>query len=94
MSLPSRVTRQIIRLEKQKLVTRGAADDGRGVVASITSQGRDVLSSAQLTYGAAVREHFVDRLSRPQVAAMGRTAAGSAPRCSRGGIGEGGPRLD
>ncbi|MEW5810617.1 MAG: MarR family transcriptional regulator [Actinomycetota bacterium] len=72
MSLPSRVTRQINRLEKQGLVTRGASpDDGRGVLANITPPGRDALASAQQTYGAAVREHFVDRLSRPQVAAMG-----------------------
>ncbi|TRW88857.1 MarR family transcriptional regulator [Mycolicibacterium sp. 018/SC-01/001] len=72
MSLPSRVTRQINRLEKQNLVSREASpDDGRGVLASITPQGREALSSAQQTYGAAVREHFVDRLSRPQVTAMG-----------------------
>src|SRR5689334_6913671 len=64
MSLPSRVTRQINRLEKQGLVTRGASpEDGRGVLAFISPQGRDALSSAQQTYGAAVREHFVDRLS-------------------------------
>ena len=35
MSLPSRVTRQIRRLEVQGLVRRGASpDDGRGVLAS------------------------------------------------------------
>ena len=41
MSLPSRVTRQIRRLELQGLVRRGASpDDGRGVLASITEEGR------------------------------------------------------
>ncbi|KGI70257.1 MarR family transcriptional regulator [Mycolicibacterium rufum] len=72
MSLPSRVTRQIHRLEKQGLVGRGASpDDGRGVLARITPEGREALSSALHTYGAAVRTHFLDRLTRPQVAAMG-----------------------
>jgi DNA-binding MarR family transcriptional regulator len=72
MSLPSRVTRQIHRLEKQGLVGRDASpDDGRGVLARITPEGREVLSSALHTYGAGVRDHFLDRLSRPQVAAMG-----------------------
>lgn len=72
MSLPSRVTRQIHRLEVQGLVHRGASpDDGRGVLANITTEGRDALTSAMQTYGAAVRVHFLDRLSRPQIAAMG-----------------------
>jgi DNA-binding MarR family transcriptional regulator len=72
MSLPSRVTRQINRLEKQGLVGRGASpDDGRGVLASITAEGREALSAAMQTYGIGVRTHFLDRLSRPQIAAMG-----------------------
>ncbi|MDZ4267387.1 MAG: MarR family transcriptional regulator [Mycobacterium sp.] len=72
MSLPSRVTRQIHRLEKQGLVGRGASpDDGRGVLASITPEGRDALDAAMQTYGAAVRAYFLDRLSRSQVSAMG-----------------------
>lgn len=72
MSLPSRVTRQIHRLEKQGLVSRGASpDDGRGVLARITPEGKAALASAMQTYGEAVRAHFLDRLSRPQVTAMG-----------------------
>ncbi|MBX7431047.1 MarR family transcriptional regulator [Mycobacterium sp. Y57] len=72
MSLPSRVTREIQRLEVQGLVNRGASpEDGRGVVATITEEGRMALADAMRTYGAAVRSHFLDRLSRPQVAAMG-----------------------
>src|SRR4030088_1670283 len=47
MSLPSRVTRQIRRLELQGLVRRGASlDDGRGVLASITQEGRSSVSGA------------------------------------------------
>ena len=72
MSLPSRVTRQIHRLESQNLVTRcSSPDDGRGVLATITDRGRAVLRDALATYGEGVRTHFLDRLSRTQIAAMG-----------------------
>ncbi len=72
MSLPSRVTRQIHRLERQGLVNRGASpEDGRGVLASITPKGRQALREALQTYGEAVRAHFLDPLSRPQITAMG-----------------------
>ncbi len=51
MSLPSRVTRQIRRLETAGLVRREASpDDGRGVLASITDLGREVVEDAMLTY--------------------------------------------
>ena len=72
MSLPSRVTRQIHRLEKERLVRRRSSpEDGRGVLALITDEGRDVLQAAMSTYGEGVRAHFLDRLSRPQMAATG-----------------------
>lgn len=72
MSLPSRVTRQIRRLEVQNLVTRCASpDDGRGVIATITDEGREAARDAMVTYGHDVRAHFLGRLSRPQIAAMG-----------------------
>ena len=72
MSLPSRVTRQIRRLEMQGLVRRGASpDDGRGVLASITDDGRTQVREAMVTYSEGVRNHFLVRLSRPQIAAMG-----------------------
>ena len=72
MSLPSRVTRQIRRLELQSFVERGASpDDGRGVLAIITDDGRIVVRTAMVTYAEGVRSHFLNRLSRPQIAAMG-----------------------
>ncbi len=72
VSLPSRVTRQIHRLEKLGLVGRVASpDDGRGVLASITPEGRKALGAAMKTYGVAVRTYFLDSLTRPQVSAMG-----------------------
>jgi DNA-binding MarR family transcriptional regulator len=74
MSLPSRVTRQIRRLELQGLVTRSASpDDGRGVLASITDQGRSAVRAAMVTYSEGVRSHFLSRLTRSQIAAMGES---------------------
>jgi DNA-binding MarR family transcriptional regulator len=74
MSLPSRVTRQIHRLETQHLVRRcSSPDDGRGVLAIITDDGRARLREAMATYGTGVRAHFLGRLSRAQVAAMGES---------------------
>jgi DNA-binding MarR family transcriptional regulator len=72
MSLPSRITRQIRRLEVQGLVRREASpDDGRGVLATITDDGRDAVKQAMVTYGECVRRHFLGQLTRPQVAAIG-----------------------
>jgi DNA-binding MarR family transcriptional regulator len=71
-SLPSRVTRQIHRLETQHLVRRfSSPDDGRGVVACITDDGHRVLAEAMVTYGQGVRSHFISKLSRAQVTAVG-----------------------
>lgn len=87
MSLPSRVTRQIRRLEAQGMVVRHASpDDGRGVVATLTDNGESALGRAMVTYGAAVRAHYLDKLSRAQVSAMGEncrrisTALKAAPQ--------------
>lgn len=72
LSLPSRVTRQIHRLEAQQLVTRTPSpDDGRAVLATITPAGRQRLREALATYGDGVRVLFVGKLSKPQVAGMG-----------------------
>lgn len=72
LSLPSRVTRQIRRLEQAGLVQREAApEDGRGVLAGITDQGRAVAAEAMVTYAEGVRQHFLRPLTRPQMSAMG-----------------------
>ena len=72
LSLPSRVTRQIRRLEDAGLVQREASpEDGRGVLASITDQGRDVVAAAMVTYSEAVRQRFLAPLSKPQISSMG-----------------------
>jgi DNA-binding MarR family transcriptional regulator len=86
MSLPSRVTRQIRRLESQHLVRRGASpDDGRGVLATITDEGRLVVKEAMVTYAAGVRGHFLDQLSRPQMAAMGESCRRISTELKGGG---------
>ncbi|MFY9337487.1 MAG: MarR family transcriptional regulator [Mycobacterium sp.] len=72
LSLPSRVTRQIRRLEQAGLVQREASpEDGRGVLAGITDRGRAVAAEAMATYADGVREHFLRPLTRPQMSAMG-----------------------
>jgi DNA-binding MarR family transcriptional regulator len=71
-SLPSRLTRQIRRLEVQGLVRRKASqDDRRGVVATITNDGRTAARQAMVTYAQGVQAYFLGPLSPPQIAAMG-----------------------
>ena len=71
-SLPSRLTRQVRRLEAQGLVRREASpDDRRGVVAAITDDGRAVAQEAMTTYAKGIRAHFLSPLSRSQVVAVG-----------------------
>ena len=71
-SLPSRLTRQIRRLEGQGLVRREACqDDRRGVAAAITDDGRAAARQAMVTYAQGVRTYFLGQLSRSQIAAMG-----------------------
>jgi hypothetical protein len=41
------------------------------VLAIITDDGRIAVRDAMATYGEGVRAHFLCRLSRPQIAAMG-----------------------
>lgn len=86
MSLPSRVTRQIRRLESAGLVRRNASpDDGRGVLASITDRGRAVVGEAIATYAKGVREHYLGPLSRPQMAAMGENSRRISAALKTGG---------
>ena len=64
--------RRVRRLEEAGLVRREASpEDGRGVLASITDQGREVVEVAMVTYSEAVRERFLGPLTRPQMSALG-----------------------
>jgi len=72
LSLPSRVTRQIRRLEEAGLVRREASpEDGRGVLARITEDGRATAADAIQTYARSVRQYFLGPLTRSQMVAVG-----------------------
>ncbi|MGH3968945.1 MAG: MarR family winged helix-turn-helix transcriptional regulator [Mycobacterium sp.] len=76
-SPPSRVTRQIRRLEERELVRRATSpDDRRGVVATVTDSGRTLVKQAMVTYAHEVRTSFFARLSRSQIAAMEQKCRG------------------
>ena len=63
-SSKSRISHQVGRMEKAGLVRREECpSDGRGVVAVLTSHGRDVLRSAAPTHVRGVRDNLVDLLS-------------------------------
>ncbi|OBB23584.1 hypothetical protein A5755_31005 [Mycolicibacterium fortuitum] len=72
---PSRVSWQVRRLEKRRLVRRyRSREDGRGVVVGITRQGRDYLRPALHTYAMLVRQFYLAPLNRDQMTALGDSA--------------------
>ncbi len=74
MSLPSRLTRQVRRLEDEGLVQRTTSPhDRRRVLATITETGRTLIEEAMITYTNEVRTHFLGPLTRPQITAMATT---------------------
>lgn len=82
---PSRVTEQIRRLESRGLVLRRASKtDRRGVIATVTKEGRARLKPAMATYVRVVRTYYLSRMSRQQMIALGessrRIAAGLKSR--------------
>ena len=73
-SLPSRLTRQVRRLEVIELVQRTTSpQDRRRVIATITEAGRALVAEAMTTYANEVQTHFLGPLTRPQIAAIGTT---------------------
>ena len=69
----SRVTHTITRMERAGLVVRTSSpEDGRGVVASMTDKGYDLLARMAPVHVSGVREHLVDLASREDFAAVGR----------------------
>lgn len=68
---PSRMTQQICRLESEGLVSRSRSTrDKRGVIATITREGRARLQPAAKTYAGHIRTHYLDQMSRQQMIAM------------------------
>jgi DNA-binding MarR family transcriptional regulator len=69
----SGVTRMVDRLERLGLVTRGRVlEDGRGIAATLTDQGREQLGRASVTHLAAVQRHFVNRLDEADMSDLRR----------------------
>ncbi|WP_246227965.1 MarR family winged helix-turn-helix transcriptional regulator [Mycolicibacterium helvum] len=72
MVTPSALTQQIQRLEGRRLVRRDASsDDGRRVLATITTEGIKLTTASLETYARLVRTYFLDELSRRQTIALG-----------------------
>jgi DNA-binding MarR family transcriptional regulator len=69
----SRVTHTVARMQKAGLVDRSlATDDGRGIYASLTDKGYEVLKKAAPMHVRGVREHLVDVGSAEDFEAVGR----------------------
>jgi DNA-binding MarR family transcriptional regulator len=69
----SRVTHTVTRMEKAGLVQRSSSpEDGRGIVATLTKKGDDLLVRAAPTHVAGVRAYLVDLAADADFAAVGR----------------------
>ncbi|GIJ44325.1 MarR family transcriptional regulator [Virgisporangium aliadipatigenens] len=69
----SRLSRHATRMESRGLVTRAEdPSDGRGCVLVLTAQGLAALEDAAPVHVASVRQHFIDRLTPHDLAAVER----------------------
>ncbi|WP_439936672.1 MarR family winged helix-turn-helix transcriptional regulator [Nocardia sp. N13] len=69
----SRVTHTVARMEAVGYVTRGTTpEDGRGVVATMTEKGYELLVKAAPCHVESVRRNLVDLVPRADFAAVGR----------------------
>jgi DNA-binding MarR family transcriptional regulator len=69
----SRVTHTIARMEHAGLVQRASSpEDGRGVVATMTDKGHDLLTRMAPVHVNGVRDHLVDLVSSEDFEALGR----------------------
>lgn len=67
----SGITRVVDRLERRELVGRSqAGDDGRGLFAVLTPEGRRLVGQARRTHLAGVRRLFTSHLSAAEMAAL------------------------
>jgi DNA-binding MarR family transcriptional regulator len=73
-------------LEAAGLVQREASpEDGRGVLATITDDGRGAVAEALVTYAEGVRMSFLRPLTRPQIAAVGENSRRISAAMKSGG---------
>lgn len=76
LSSRSRLTHQIRRMEQEGMVVRSSCpEDGRGVLATITDEGRRRLADAAPTHVDDVRAHLVDLLSPEELDMLSRIFA-------------------
>lgn len=69
----SRVTHTVARMEAVGYITRGTTpEDGRGVVATMTEKGHELLVRAAPCHVASVRRNLVDLVPEADFAAVGR----------------------
>ena len=69
----SRVTHTVARMEAAGYITRGTTpEDGRGVIATMTDQGYDLLVRAAPAHVESVRRNVVDLVDEADFAAVGR----------------------
>ena len=69
----SRVTHTVARMESAGLISRSSSpEDGRGVIASMTDKGYELLARMAHVHVDGVRSHLVDLISREDFAAVGR----------------------
>jgi DNA-binding MarR family transcriptional regulator len=67
----SRLSHQLSRMEQRHLVRREELDgDGRGAMVRLTSNGWRAIERAAPNHVESVRRHFVDALSKRQLAAL------------------------
>jgi DNA-binding MarR family transcriptional regulator len=72
LSSRSRLTHQIRRMQAQNMVERDTClEDGRGVLAVITDEGRTRLRKAAPTHLISVRSHLIDLLSPTEQQVLG-----------------------
>ncbi|WP_091051298.1 MarR family winged helix-turn-helix transcriptional regulator [Nocardioides sp. YR527] len=69
----SRITHTITRMERAGLVERrNSVDDGRGVVATLSDRGFELLREAAPVHVTGVRDYLIDLVSEEDFAALGR----------------------
>jgi DNA-binding MarR family transcriptional regulator len=69
----SRVTHTVDRMERAGYVVRGSTpEDGRGIVATMTDRGYELLREAAPLHVEGVRSYLVDRVDEEDFAALGR----------------------
>lgn len=67
----ARLSRQLSRMDKRGLLTRcQAPDDARGIVVTLSPQGRAVLEHAAPRHAALIRRIFADQLTEPEIDAL------------------------